>query len=165
MRTVDTRLRALVESGVNALGFDLVDVELVGGRSHQTLRVYIDSRGGITVDDCADVSRHVSAILDVEDPLPGSYTLEVSSPGLDRPLVTRADFERYAGETIKLRTHEPVAGRRNFTGRLLGMTGDNVSIEVGPLPGGVMDRVDLALDAIDRARLVPKVSGGRGRHT
>jgi len=157
MRTVDTRLRALVESGVNALGFDLVDVELVGGRSHQTLRIYIDSRGGITVDDCADVSRHVSAILDVEDPLPGSYTLEVSSPGLDRPLVTRADFERYRGETIKLRMHEPVAGRRNFTGRLLAVTGDNVTIEVGPLPGGAMDRVDLAFDAIDRARLVPKI--------
>ena len=157
MRAVDTRLRALVESGVNALGFDLVDVELIGGRSHQTLRIYIDCRGGITVDDCADVSRHVSAILDVEDPLPGSYTLEVSSPGLDRPLVTRADFERYRGETIKLRTHEPVAGRRNFTGRLLGVTGDSVTLEVGPMPGGAMEQFELTLDAIERARLVPKI--------
>ncbi|MFP5350684.1 MAG: ribosome maturation factor RimP [Gammaproteobacteria bacterium] len=157
MRTVDTRLRALVESGVNALGFDLVDVELVGGRQHQTLRVYIDSRGGITVDDCADVSRHVSAILDVEDPLPGSYTLEVSSPGLDRPLVTRADFERYCGEIVKVRTHAPVAGRRNFTGRLLEVAGEGVAIEVGPLPGGVMERFDLALADIERARLVPKL--------
>ena len=157
MRTVDTRLRALVESGVNALGFDLVDVELIGGRQHQTLRVYIDSRGGITVDDCADVSRHVSAILDVEDPLPGSYTLEVSSPGLDRPLVTRADFERYRGQMVKLRMHAPVAGRRNFTGRLLEVTGEVIAIEVGPLPGGVMERIDLALADIERARLVPNI--------
>lgn len=157
MRTVDTRLRALVESGVSALGFDLVDVELIGGRQHQTLRVYIDSRGGITVDDCADVSRHVSAILDVEDPLPGSYTLEVSSPGLDRPLVTRADFERYRGQMVKLRMHAPVAGRRNFTGRLLEVTGEVIAIEVGPLPGGVMERIDLSLADIERARLVPNI--------
>lgn len=157
MRTVDTRLRALVESGVNALGFDLVDVEQVGGRSHQTLRVYIDCRGGITVDDCADVSRHLSALLDVEDPLPGSYTLEVSSPGLDRPLVTLADFQRYRGEMVKLRTHEPVAGRKNFTGRLLDVTPDRIALEVGPAAGGAMERVDLAFSAIERARLVPKL--------
>lgn len=157
MRTVDTRLRALVESGVNALGFDLVDVEQVGGRSHHTLRVYIDCRGGITVDDCADVSRHLSALLDVEDPLPGSYTLEVSSPGLDRPLVTLADFQRYRGEMVRLRTHEPVAGRKNFTGRLLDVTPDRIALEVGPVVGGVMERVDLAFSAIERARLVPKL--------
>lgn len=157
MRTVDTRLRALVESGVNALGFDLVDVETIGGRSHQTLRVYIDCRGGITVDDCANVSRHLSALLDVEDPVPGSYTLEVSSPGLDRPLVTPADFQRYRGQTIKLRTHEPVAGRKNFTGRLIEATADQIAIEVESGPAGVMERVDLAFNAIERARLVPKL--------
>lgn len=157
MRGVDPALRALVESGVNALGFDLVDVELGGGHHHRTLRVYIDCRGGITVDDCADVSRHLSALLDVEDPLPGRYTLEVSSPGLDRPLVSREDFRRFRGEVVKVRMHEPLAGRRNFTGRLVEVADDHVVLELEPAPGGVAEQFDLALNGIERARLVPKV--------
>ena len=157
MHGVDSALRALVESGVNALGFDLVAVELGGGRSHRTLRVYIDCRGGITVDDCADVSRHLSALLDVEDPLPGSYTLEVSSPGLDRPLVSPDDFRRFRGETIKVRMHAPVAGRRNFTGRLLDVVDDHVVVEVEPVPGATGEQFDLAFAAMERARLVPKL--------
>lgn len=157
MHGVDPALRALVESGVNALGFDLVAVELAGGRMHRTLRVYIDCRGGITVDDCADVSRHLSGLLDVEDPLQGSYTLEVSSPGLDRPLVSRDDFRRFQGETVKVRMHAPVAGRKNFTGRLLDVEDDHVVVEVEPAPGGARERFDLALSGIERARLVPKL--------
>ena len=157
MHGVPPVLRALVESGVNALGFDLVDVELAGGRQHRLLRVYIDCRGGITVDDCADVSRHLSGLLDVEDPLPGSYTLEVSSPGLDRPLVSREDFRRFRGETVKVRMHAPVAGRRNFTGRLLDIVDDHVVLEVGSAPDGAPEQFDLALSAIERARLVPKI--------
>jgi ribosome maturation factor RimP len=152
MRSVPASLWNLVESGANALGFELVDVELQGGRQHQTLRVYIDSPRGITVDDCADVSRQLSAILDVEDPIPGSYTLEVSSPGLDRPLATVADFQRYQGETIKVRLQRALAtGRKNFTGRLLEVKEDHVVVEVDN------ERFDLPFADIERARLVPRI--------
>ena len=151
MRGVAPALRGQLESGVQALGFELVDVELMGGRQHQTLRVYIDSSHGVTVDDCAEVSRQLSAILDVENPFSSSYTLEVSSPGLDRPLVTPADFRRFQGATIKVRLFSGIEGRRNFTGRLIEATADGVLIEVDSAP------VRLAFDAIERARLVPQL--------
>lgn len=145
------RLRELLRGGVEALGFELVDAELVSGGRTPTLRVYIDSPEGITVDDCADVSRQVSAILDVEDPIPGSYTLEVSSPGLDRPLVTPDDFRKRLNETVKLKLRRPDAsGRRNFTGQLVEVKGDAVVVEVDK------EKFELAFDVIERARLVPK---------
>jgi ribosome maturation factor RimP len=152
MRGVAPALWGLLESGVRALGFELVDVELQGGRQHSLLRVYIDGPQGITVDNCAKVSRQLSAVLDVEDPLPGSYTLEVSSPGLDRPLANVADFRRFQGETIKVRLQRALAtGRKNFTGRLLEVMEDRVVIEVDN------ERFDLPFDDIERARLVPKI--------
>lgn len=144
-------LRRLLEPGAQALGFELVDVELAGGGRRATLRVYIDGPKGVTVDDCARVSRQLSAILDVEDPLSGSYMLEVSSPGLDRPLVTPDDFRRHLGATVKVRVSAPVAGRRNFTGRLLEVADDHVALDVDK------ERFDLAFADIDRARLVPKL--------
>ncbi len=151
MRSVRPELRDLIEPGVKALGFELVAVELVGGSQHPTLRIYIDSSNGITVDDCAKVSRQLSAILEVEDPMPGSYMLEVSSPGLDRPLVTPLDFERFVGENIKVRMHQPLAGRKNFTGRLTHAATDRVTVEVDN------EQFDLTFDGMDRARLVPKI--------
>ncbi|MHB8454235.1 MAG: ribosome maturation factor RimP [Acidiferrobacterales bacterium] len=144
------KLRAILEPVVEALGFDLVDVELAGGSGNALLRVYIDSLGGVTVDDCANVSRQVSAVLDVEDPISGRYTLEVSSPGLDRPLVKREDFQRFTGEVIKVRMSRPVLGRRNFTGRLVGVEGESIVLEMDAESFG------LALADIDKARLVPK---------
>src|SRR2546422_6051348 len=107
MSDVRDRLRGLLRGGVEALGFELVEAELVGGGHQPTLRVYIDSPQGITVDDCADVSRQISSILDVEDPIPGSYTLEVSSPGLDRPLVEPEDFRKRVGGTVKVKLRRP----------------------------------------------------------
>lgn len=152
MYGVAPALRERIASGVRALGFELVDVELKGGRQHQMLRVYIDSPQGITVDDCAQVSRQLSAVLDVEDPFPGAYTLEVSSPGLDRPLVTPADFRRFQGEMIKVKLLRPLAGdRRNFTGRLLATHEDRITIDVDG------EQVDLPFDAFERARLVPQL--------
>lgn len=152
MRGVGPALRGQLESGVQALGFELVDVELMGGRQHQTLRVYIDSSHGVTVDDCAEVSRQLSAILDVEDPFSSSYTLEVSSPGLDRPLVTPADFRRFQGATIKVKLFSGIeGGRRNFTGRLLDTTPEGIVVEVDN------ERFQLPFDAIERARLVPQL--------
>jgi len=145
------RLRALLRGGVEALGFELVDAELVGGGHRPTLRVYIDSPDGITVDDCADVSRQVSAILDVEDPIPGRFTLEVSSPGLDRPLVTLEDFRKRVGETVKVKLKRPLdSGRRNLTGKLVQVNAAAVVVEVDN------EQFELAFEAIDRARLVPK---------
>ena len=149
-------LRRLLEPGVNALGFELVDVELAGQGRHATLRVYIDNPQGVDVEDCADVSRQLSALLDVEDPLPGGYTLEVSSPGLDRPLVTPAHYRRFAGETVKLLLARPLdGGRRKLKGRLLEATDDHVVIEAEGV-GGVPERFRLAYADIERARLVPK---------
>lgn len=150
MRGQRTDLRRLLEPGVKALGFELVDVELAGQGHRNTLRVYIDGPHGVTVDDCAHVSRQLSAILDVEDPIPGSYALEVSSPGLDRPLVTPEDYRRFRGEEVKLRTTDAVDGRRNFKGRLIEASGDGIIIEVDG------QRFELAIDRIERARLVPR---------
>jgi ribosome maturation factor RimP len=150
MRAVRGDLRSLLEPGVKALGFELVDVELEGGGARTTLRVFIDGPQGITVDDCARVSRQLSAILDVEDPIAGRYTLEVSSPGLDRPLVTPEDFRRFAGETVKVKTRAPLDGRRNFKGRLAEVEGEGVVIESDG------QRFAIAFEAIERARLVPQ---------
>jgi len=150
MRT-RAELRKLLEPGVAATGFDLVEVELAGSHHHPTLRVYIDSPAGVNVDDCARVSRQLSALLDVEDPLPGHYTLEVSSPGLDRPLVKPEDFMRYVGETIKIKMQQPMLGRRNFSGRLVDVTADHVVIEVDK------ERFDLMFEGMERARLVPRL--------
>ena len=147
--------RRLLEPGVNALGFELVDVEVSGSGHHALLRVYIDSPEGVDVDDCARVSRQLSALLDVEDPLPGEYTLEVSSPGLDRPLVTLEHFRRFAGETIKVKLARPLGGRRKITGRLLEVADDHVVVEAEGA-GGAPERFTLAYAEIERARLVPK---------
>jgi len=143
-------LRKLLEPGVSAMGFELVDVELAGSHHNPTLRVYIDSPAGVTVDNCADVSRQLSALLDVEDPLPGHYTLEVSSPGLDRPLVKPDDFRRFVGETIKVKMHQPILGRKNFAGRLVEVATDHVVVEVDK------EHYDLAFEGMERARLVPR---------
>lgn len=151
MGSVASTLRARLASGVAALGFELVEAELSGGRHQRILRVYIDGPQGVTVDNCAAVSRQLSAMLDVEDPIPGRYTLEVSSPGLDRPLVTPADYRRFQGAMIKVRLLSALDGRRNFTGRLLETTPDTVVMEVDH------ERFNLPMAAIERARLVPAV--------
>ena len=151
MGSVTSALRARLASGVAALGFELIEAELSGGRQHRTLRVYIDGPQGVSVDDCAAVSRQLSALLDVEDPIPGSYTLEVSSPGLDRPLVTPADFRRFQGAMIRVRLASALDGRRNFTGRLLETTPEVVVMQVDH------ERFNLPLAAIERARLVPVI--------
>lgn len=143
--------RRLIEPGVEALGFELVDVRLAGSGRSRVLRVYIDIPGGVTVEDCAEVSEQLSAILDVEDPIRERYTLEVSSPGLDRPLMQPKDFRRFSGETVKLRLRQPRAGQRNFRGRLLGMTDGNVVLDLGE------ETVGFGLEDIETARLVPKL--------
>ena len=144
------RLLGLLEPAVEALGYELVELEFHGQGGGSLLRLYIDKTAGVTVDDCEQVSRQVSAVLDVEDPLPGAYTLEVSSPGLDRPLRKQADYARFAGRQAKLELLLPRAGRRRYTGTLKGLESDEVLIEVD----GEMQRLPLA--EIAKARLVPE---------
>ena len=139
----------LLEPVVTGMGYELVEIEYHRGARHGLLRLYIDHEDGIQLDDCTDVSNQVSALLDVEDPIPGHYNLEVSSPGLDRPLRDVRDFERFSGEIVRLKTGMAIDGRRNFKGRLCGVEGDQISIECdGRL-------FSLPLTSIEKARLVP----------
>jgi ribosome maturation factor RimP len=115
------RVRTLALRVLEFAGMELVHLEMKREPGGFIVRLYIDKEGGVTLDDCATVSRRLSVELDIEDPVPERYTLEVSSPGLDRPLVGDRDFERFAGRHIRLSTAEPIDGRRNFKGRLLGL--------------------------------------------
>ena len=145
------QLGDMLEPGITSMGYELVGVEFqTGGKSGGLLRVYIDSEAGISADDCQKVSYQVSGILDVEDPIPGHYTLEISSPGLDRLLFRPQDFERFAGQLIKLRTAYPIEGQRKFKGRLVGMQGDNIVFEQDDM------EISLPFDQIEQARLVPE---------
>jgi ribosome maturation factor RimP len=114
-------------------GMELVDVEMGGPGGRQTLRLFIDRQGGVSLDDCTSISRAVSAALDVEDPIEGSYDLEVSSPGLDRPLRTPDHFQKYAGERVKVKTYAPISegdSRKTFIGRLQGFEDGFVIVDV-----------------------------------
>lgn len=129
MHALKERLIELLEPPLQAMGYELVDLEVrVGGKG--LLRIYIDQTNGVDLRDCERVSRQIGAFLDVEEPIPGSYALEVSSPGLDRPLRTVAHFQRFAGHEAKLRLVGPIEGRRNFKGRLCGVENEGVVIDV-----------------------------------
>ena len=114
------------------------------------LRIYIDHENGINLDDCQTVSHQLSGVLDVEDPIQGNYTLEISSPGLDRPIFKASDFARFAGSNVKIKLSVPSSGRRNFTGVLQGMKGEDVVLLVGD------DEICLPYVNIEQARLVPE---------
>ena len=132
-------------------GYDLILVEFI--QRSRILRLYVDSEGGITLDDCTKVSHLVGDVLDaeeVEGSLKGQYTLEVSSPGLDRPLTRPKDFKRFVGSRTKLTTKEPTAGRHKFTGELLSATDSAIQIDIDG------QSVEIAYGLIDRARLVPE---------
>jgi ribosome maturation factor RimP len=142
------RLIALLEPAVAALGFELTDLEAHTGR-RGLLRIYIDREPQVTLADCERVSEQIGAWLDVEDPLPGSYVLEVSSPGLDRRLRTLAHFQRFSNEQVKVELKQPRDGRRRLTGRLAGTEDEQVLVDVD----GATWRIHLNDIAV--ARLVP----------
>jgi ribosome maturation factor RimP len=124
------RVRSVARRVTADRGFELVDVELKHAPGGQLLRLYVDKPGGIRLDDLQSVSEEVSAILDAEDPIEGHYTLEVSSPGLDRPLRTEADYRRFVGRLAKLSSYELVDGRRHWTGRIVACEGGVVTLEL-----------------------------------
>lgn len=145
-----TEIAALLAPTVASMQLELLGVEFAPSGAHALLRLYIDAPArAVTVDDCEAVSREVSAVLDVEDPIASHYTLEVSSPGIDRPLFTAAQFARYRGEQVKLALHVPVGGRRRVQGAILAVDGEDIVLRVG--------EEDLRLQHanIDKARLVP----------
>ncbi len=150
MADAPEQLTRLIESAVVPMGYELVGVEYLSQGGGGLLRVYIDHADGISVDDCARVSHQVSGLLDVEDPIRENYSLEVSSPGLDRPLFGRRDFERFAGQRVSVRTRDRIHERRRFKGLLRGVEGGEVLVQMD----GEIFR--LPLDLIERARLVPE---------
>ena len=143
------RVREIAKRVANSEGLALFDVELKGGRSNALLRIYIDKPGGVSHADCELVSEQVSAILDVEDPFPGSYTLEVSSPGLDRTLTKPSDFEYFAGRKARLVLRQPVDNQQVLEGRLAGVEAGKVRLDLGER--GIKE---LELSNVSRAKLV-----------
>ena len=130
MATLEQNLQEMLQGAVEDLGCELWGIECQRAGRFMTVRLFIDKEGGITVDDCADVSRQVSAILDVEDPIADKYNLEVSSPGLDRPLFTLPQFERYIGQDISVHLRIPVMERRKWQGKLERIENDMVILIV-----------------------------------
>lgn len=158
------KIREIAERVSSMHGVELVEAELRGGGKARMLRVTIDKPEGVTHEDCANVSRDLSTVLDVEDAVPGgSYTLEVSSPGLDRQLMKPEDFMRFAGSRVKLMTREPVNGNRHFEGRLESFNEGKLTLETiaarKPKPGHAQPgtKVEIDLANIEKANLVPEI--------
>lgn len=144
-------LARLLEPTVEGLGYELADLELRIGGKNGVVRIFIDRPEGVGLEDCEVVSRQVSALLDVEDPVPGRYVLEVSSPGLDRKLTKAAHFERFVGEEVRVQMRFPIEGRRRFRGKLLSAGEKTIEVAVD----GVVHSLPMA--TIDSARLVPSL--------
>lgn len=143
------RLTALIEPLLARLGYELVELEFAAGRSHGVLRIFIDHPAGVGVEDCERVSREVSALLDVEDPITTAYTLEVSSPGFDRVLRTKPHFDRFVGERVHVELKVPREGRRRYTGLLRQVADAGIEIEVD------RQMVNVPFAEIGKARLAP----------
>jgi ribosome maturation factor RimP len=146
--SVEERVRAIAERVAIDHGLELVHAEVAGPENKPIVRIFIDKPAGVTHEDCSEMSFHVGTILDVEDFIHASYTLEVSSPGLERGLYKRADYERFTGSNAKLRTRRAINGQRNFRGALLGIEGDEVLFE-----DRTNGHVRIPFDAIAKANL------------
>jgi ribosome maturation factor RimP len=155
---VEGRIREIAEKVAADHGLELVHADVgVIGRS-AAVRLFIDKPGGVTHEDCSTVSHHVGTLLDVEDYISSAYTLEVSSPGLERGLYKRADYERFSGHMAKMKVREPVGGQRNFRGRIVGVEGDAVVFDDKTsgkvkIPLGVVAKANLEIDVEEEFRL------------
>ena len=147
------KLTNLLQPLVEELGYEFVGLEHSSNPKNALLRVYIDRDEGIDLDDCSKVSREVAALLDVEDPIAGHYNLEISSPGLDRPLFTPDQFQQFTGEEVKVTLFAPEDGRRKFRGRIVAVEGENIQLNV--------DNIEVVLNFgnIAKAKLVPDFGG------
>ena len=146
--SIAERVQELAERVAIDHGLELVHAEVAGPDNKPIVRVFIDKPQGVTHEDCSEVSTHLGTILDVEDFIHASYTLEVSSPGLERGLYKRADYERFAGSDAKLKIRQPIGGQRNFRGRLVGVEGDEVIFD-----DRTSGRVQIPLNLITKANL------------
>lgn len=147
---VDTKISQLLQPSIEALGFELWGVELQLRSRVKLLRVYIDKNDGLVgIDDCERVSRQASSILDVEEAINGEYVLEISSPGMDRPLYELVQYEKYLGKDISLKLRFPFEGQRNFKGRLAGIDGDEIILVVAD------HEYLFPIEGIERANVVP----------
>ena len=146
--SIQERVQAIAQQVAIDHGLELVHAEVAGPENKPIVRIFIDKPEGVTHEDCSEVSLHAGTILDVEDFIHFSYTLEVSSPGLERGLYRRADYERFAGSLAKVKTRKPIGGQRNFRGRLLGLDGEDVLLE-----DRTSGRVRVPLDSIAKANL------------
>ena len=144
------QLQTLLAPVIEALGYEFWGLEFLSQGRHSLLRIYVDHANGILVEDCEKVSRQVSGVLDVEDPISNEYTLEVSSPGMDRPLFTLEQFAKHAGELVKIKLRSPYEGRRNFQGPLRGVEEQDVVVLVDD------HEYLLPIDMIDKANIVPR---------
>ncbi|WP_392565941.1 ribosome maturation factor RimP [Utexia brackfieldae] len=149
MSNLEQQLTQIIKEPVNALGFELVGIEFIRSR-HPVLRIYIDSENGINVDDCAEVSRQVSAVMDVEDPITAAYILEVSSPGLDRPLFTLEHYQRFVGQEVLISLRIAMANRRKWQGVIKQIDDEMITL--------IVDNKDevFAFCNIQKANIVPK---------
>lgn len=148
---MSAQLRSLIEPVVTGMGFELWGLEYLTQGRFSVLKIFIDSENGIDVDDCASVSRQVGSLLDVEEPLKGQYTLEVSSPGMDRRLFTFEQYDLMKGAQVKLKLNKPFDGKKRFTGLLVGTEDREVVLRVGE------EETLFPYEMIDRANVVPEI--------
>lgn len=158
------RVKEIAERVASSSGYEVVEVELHGSGKARRLRIFIDKPQGVTHEDCANFSREIGTIIDVEDVIPGgSYVLEISSPGLDRKLLTPADFERFQGSLVKFSTHEAIDGNRHFQGRLVQFGGGELTVDLDAgagkkkVPRQGSGRLKVAFSNVEKAQLVPEL--------
>ena len=152
MNLAPVKLLDLIQPAVEGLGYEFVGAELVGQGKESILRVYIDTEAGVLVGDCTKVSHQISGVLDVEDPISGQYNLEVSSPGIERPLFTLEHFERFKGKVVKLELRQAtLEGQRKFTGDVLEVNGDVIHLHVDE------EEVEIPFSLIKKARIIVNV--------
>lgn len=155
---MEGRVRDIAERAALERGLELVHVEFAGGARAPIVRVFIDKPGGVTHEDCSEVSRHLGTVLDVEDFIPDTYTLEVSSPGLERGLYKLADYERFAGHLAKVKTRGAIGGQRNFRGRIASVEGEEIIFDdrtSGPvrIPFAEIAKANLEIDVEEEFRV------------
>jgi ribosome maturation factor RimP len=151
--SLESRITGLADQVAASMGMEVVLIEIKGSGNQTIVRAFVDQPSGITLDDCERFSKRFSVSLDVEDWIPSKYILEVSSPGVNRPLVKEVDFRRFCGKDAKVRTRIPVEGQRNFKGQIVGVTEGRLALEVAP-----GKQIEIALMDIEKASLIADLS-------